>query len=821
MWLPRLVDELLASERPIVLTGGEEFGVPFLIEGLRAHAPVAWFDLGPRAAGDAVAQGNAIARAVNATLPSPLLGMALPYRSQLSALRLYRSELQPLWLAVSTDQPDEGLLPALLDLAHDGYSVLLDLRGERSAPPSLLERCVHVGPERLRVQAAEASAMLPRALEEAAVEALWRSTEGRFTPLLAAGNAAAGLPPPALPGATGTQLLESEAQFVEPGLAVQALRREGDLVGALELAVMAAPEQVEGLLRQAGPRYQEEGLLERLHLLLSALPEEYSHGERVLEWRLVAAFAAGDRASVLPDVDAYLSVHVAPALRARRAGAMKREQGFEFARQAAEAQRTALTLWQLGRLHPDHGTATQLLREAVELAEEHGSRYDVVRNAGMLVARLVQAGEYTEAASWARWTLDLFDRGEVAEGTRRLQVVNDLAVARILTGDLVGLRRMLEDAQVLAEGSLPQHAALLRSTLAWLELGEARPEAALELLRANYQASPRKGRARHGYQFVRGLLELGFVEQAERVAADVTELAASGVSVERSLAALARGMVGALAGRPDAGDDLQTALLDPDLLADQRLMAALYYLLAVDGGASRLTPETARLLAQLHPTGLRVLSGPEARFVAIWRSLDRRQAALSVRFLTGEVVAVHEGAEVKLPQRVAEVALALALHPEGIGRDALNAFLTPDDKAPFTSGGMRGMMTRVRSLLPVSDAPYRFTTPFDADVVQLREHLAAQSVRQAVGLYRQPLLPLSEAPGVIEEREGLEEELRQAVLQSRDADALCDLAERLGDDLETWEAAAEVLGPGDPRLAVARARVRRLEGSYGTGSPPA
>ena len=124
------------------------------------------------------------------------------------------------------------------------------------------------------------------------------------------------------------------------------------------------------------------------------------------------------------------------------------------------------------------------------------------------------------------------------------------------------------------------------------------------------------------------------------------------------------------------------------------------------------------------------------------------------------------------------------------------------------------MLTRVRRHLPVSDVPYRFEVPASADVLELREHLANRRVREAVSQYRQPLLPLSEAPGVVEERERLEEELRQAVLLSRDPDALCELAERLGDDLELWASAAEALGPNDPRLAVARARVARLEESY-------
>lgn len=806
----------------MVLLGGEEFGVPYLIDALRQRTRVAWFELGPRTWHDPVAQGNALARAVNATLPSPLLGMALPLRTQLSALNLYKAELLPLTLALTAEAPAEGLLLELLELASNGYSLILDLRGSTELPAELAGQVTALGPSDLRLSLAEATELLPRAFSGQKVERLWRESGGGFQALLTAVTEAFGLGAPAVPGAAGEQVPEQEAQYVEPGLAVQALRRQGDLVGALELAVMSAPELVHDLIRRAGPRYQEEGLLERLHVLLSALPEEFARSERVLEWRMVAGFAAGDLGHVLPDVDAHLAVHTAPALRARRAGTMRREQGFELARQAVEAQRTPLTLWQYGRLHPNAATALDVLRESVQLAEDSGQQYDVVRNAGALVARLSKEGEFRQAASWARWTLDLFDRGDVSEGIRRLRVVNDLGVARIMTGDLVGLRRVLEDAQTVAEGGLPSIAALLRSTLAWFELAEQRPLPALELLNATYQASNLAGRARQGYQLVRCLLELDRVTEAAEVAADIGRLAPSGASYEQALAALARGMVGAVAGdeaeRRAAGEDLERAMLTAELVAEQRLMAALYFLLVTDGGAARLPPELARLLGQLHPTGLRVLSGPERLFAPVWAALGGASPTLSLRFLGGEVRAVQGGVEQKLPQRVAEVALAIALHPDGIGRDELNAFLTPEGQPAFTAGGVRGMLTRVRSHLPVSDVPYRFTVSFGADVLQLREYLAGQRVREAVSLYRQPLLPLSDAPGVVEERESLEEELRQAVLMSRDPDALCELAERLGDDLEVWASAAEALGPNDPRLAVARARVSRLEQSYAQAS---
>jgi hypothetical protein len=116
--------------------------------------------------------------------------------------------------------------------------------------------------------------------------------------------------------------------------------------------------------------------------------------------------------------------------------------------------------------------------------------------------------------------------------------------------------------------------------------------------------------------------------------------------------------------------------------------------------------------------------------------------------------------------------------------------------------------------LPVSDAPYCFTVPYRADVLEARSLLAAGQVREAVTLLRGRLLPDSEAPGIEEQRLVLEEELRQAALHAADPDALFDLAERLVDDIECWEAAAAALAVGDPRLALARARVRRLEREY-------
>jgi len=838
VWLPRLVTRVLDAAAPVVLVGGEQLGVPFIVDALREAVPVAWFELDRLSEDDAVAQGNGLARAVNQALPAPLLASALPYRSHLAGLRRYQDDLAPLTFAITLESLGSAFVGEMLDLHGDGYRVVLDARTDSDLPDAVVRRCDVIDARELRLTRGEALELAPASLPEQVVEALWRDAHGAFTEFMAAAHRAVRLPRLNVPSAAGPLVDVRDGALVEPRTAVQMLQREGDLAGALELAVLRAPELVDELLRLAGPRLQEEGMLQRLHLLLSALPEQYAKSERVLEWRLVAGTWTNDYADVFADVDAYLETHTAPALRARRAGTLAFEAGFAMAEQAVEARRSALTVWQYGRLHPNPATAVSLLRESVQLAEDHGSRHEVARNAGALAARLAQQGEYARASSWARWALDMFDREHLHDGPRRLLLVNDLAHARIMTGDLVGLRSGLEDAQALVEGTLPQLAVLLRSTRAQLELAEGDPGAATALAGATYHASPRRSRARYGFQYVRTLLETDRLDEAWEVAHDVSETSALGEAHERAQAALARGMVAAVAARkgtggphgaggrgrragpasagPDVLSDLLEALLQPALPAEQRLTAALYYLLASDGAAHNIPIGVAPILSSLHPVALRVLSGPAPLFEHVWATLSGPPVELSITFL-GEVECRWQGRDIGLSQRLSEVALALVLHPEGISRDVLNTFLTPDSGVPFTSGGMRGMMTRLRSVLPVSDAPYRFTVPVTADVLEVREFIAAGKVREAVGLLKGALLPHSEAPGVVEQRWALEEELRQAALLVGDADALFELAERLGDDLEFWQAAADALGSGDPRLALARARVRRLVETYELG----
>ena len=115
----------------------------------------------------------------------------------------------------------------------------------------------------------------------------------------------------------------------------------------------------------------------------------------------------------------------------------------------------------------------------------------------------------------------------------------------------------------------------------------------------------------------------------------------------------------------------------------------------------------------------------------------------------------------------------------------------------------------------IACSPYRLENPPPSDLRAFLRALSRGDLEEALALYQGPLLPWSQAPGVEELRLELEEALRQAVLAQGDTENLFLLAERLGEDLEVWEALLERLPSQDPRLPIVRARVARLRREYG------
>ena len=126
---------------------------------------------------------------------------------------------------------------------------------------------------------------------------------------------------------------------------------------------------------------------------------------------------------------------------------------------------------------------------------------------------------------------------------------------------------------------------------------------------------------------------------------------------------------------------------------------------------------------------------------------------------------------------------------------------------------VRVEVSRLRKLLgPWIDTDrYRLTCDVETDVRRIEGLLAGGAVREAAEAYAGPLLPSSEAPGVVRERERLDTWLRQAVMTADDTEALWAWVHtRTGeDDLGAWKRLLTQLEFRDPRRSLCAAAGRR------------
>jgi hypothetical protein len=162
----------------------------------------------------------------------------------------------------------------------------------------------------------------------------------------------------------------------------------------------------------------------------------------------------------------------------------------------------------------------------------------------------------------------------------------------------------------------------------------------------------------------------------------------------------------------------------------------------------------------------------------------------------------------------ADCVAVIATSRQGLNLERLALALYGDHGAVGTA---KARVSRLRNYIPLTSRPYQIAVPFRADFLDLMEHLEHGRVRQALSLYRGPLLPESEAPAVVELRAHIDESLRQAVLASGDHEAMLELAKRTDDeDLELLEAAARHMPPNDPQSPLLRARIRQIRRDWGS-----
>lgn len=223
----------------------------------------------------------------------------------------------------------------------------------------------------------------------------------------------------------------------------------------------------------------------------------------------------------------------------------------------------------------------------------------------------------------------------------------------------------------------------------------------------------------------------------------------------------------------------------------------------------------AGLLPAPHPATIRSTHADTHRGTspgrALLRALGRDEALLDA-----------DSRPLRLGRRHSEIIVLLACHGDGLTGDQLSLELYGE--RPVNPVTLRAELSRLRHLLGpqlLDSRPYRLRVPVECDFGNVTRALDRGAVAEAVRMYRGPLLPESDAPGVARLRDRLETQLRAALLASRDH-ALLDAWTRTAwgeDDLHVWEALLTTLPASSPRRAMAAVRVEELRREYGLTRP--
>lgn len=218
---------------------------------------------------------------------------------------------------------------------------------------------------------------------------------------------------------------------------------------------------------------------------------------------------------------------------------------------------------------------------------------------------------------------------------------------------------------------------------------------------------------------------------------------------------------------------------------DGRPAGGLRLVSELDGGHGPMPPQ---------PNGMGA-----ARPVQILRVLGRDRALVRVG-----------GDEVALSRRHSEIVVLLAAHPGGMTGEQLALALYGELGKPQTA---RAEISRLRGLLGgcLQTDPYRLAVAW-SDSAEVERLLRDGRADDAAALYGGPLLPRSDAPGVVDLRSELDDWMRRAALAADDSEAIWNWVNTSSgqDDIPAWKRLLTIIPHHDGRRALAAARLARL-----------
>lgn len=196
----------------------------------------------------------------------------------------------------------------------------------------------------------------------------------------------------------------------------------------------------------------------------------------------------------------------------------------------------------------------------------------------------------------------------------------------------------------------------------------------------------------------------------------------------------------------------------------------------------------------------------------LWHLAPEPQQAMLQLQVCGSPRVTWAGDTLNLPLRRLELLVLLALHPEGLSLDALHAHLYGDQAVSFST--LKAEISHLRKQLAgaIASRPYRLTCAFELDMVAIDQHLQTGRLQDALWLYRGALLPVSQSPFLRDWRMYLVAALRKALLLRGDSELMWQFVNQHDpEDVDLLLALLEHLPRHDPRIALVRARLERLE----------
>lgn len=232
--------------------------------------------------------------------------------------------------------------------------------------------------------------------------------------------------------------------------------------------------------------------------------------------------------------------------------------------------------------------------------------------------------------------------------------------------------------------------------------------------------------------------------------------------------------------------------------------------LDVSGPFESVTPDSLRMVR----CGVR-LAEELLKSAGAPRRTDALRSTLTLRLLGDKPSAeVDGGARLPLTLRRAEILALLASRTQAWSADELAYRLHGEDGA---ATAIRTEMHRIRGVLGnvVEPNPYRFSSAVRVvtDVAVVADHLRGGRVADALAAYPAKLLNRSANLSVELMRDELNEAMGASVRSSGDAQLIMRwCASDMGaSDVEAAAAMASLIGPGDPRFQLVRARMERVD----------